>query len=129
MREEKIVKLVEELRELNNRVPVLVEGIRDIRALRTLGFQGTILKINEGLSLREIAEKIALNYSSIIILTDWDRKGNILEKAILTYLQYYNIRVDTQFKRKFAYYSKKEIRTVEDMDGYIAQCEEKIKEK
>ena len=35
-------------------VPVLVEGMKDERALRALGFKGTIEKINKGLSLIHI---------------------------------------------------------------------------
>lgn len=127
MKEEKIIKLIEELKDQNSKTPILVEGNRDIKALRNLGFTGTIIKINEGLTLRHVAENIAETYREIIIFTDWDRKGNILEKSMITYLQYYNVTCNIEFKRKIAYYSKREIRCVEDLFHYVLQITEKIK--
>jgi len=127
MEEEKIIKLIEELRDQNSRIPILVVGSRDIKALRNLGFTGAIIKINEGLTLRDVAENIAGTYSEIIIFTDWDRKGNILEKSMFTYLQYYNVTCNIEYKRKMAYYSKREIRCVEDLYRYVLQINEKIK--
>ncbi|MGC8497564.1 MAG: toprim domain-containing protein [Thermoplasmata archaeon] len=127
MKEEKIMKLIEELKDQNSKIPILVEGNRDIKALRNLGFTGKILKINEGLTLRDVAENIAGTYREIIIFMDWDRKGNMLEKAMLTYLQYYSVTCNIEFKRKIAYYSKRDIRCVEELYHYVLQITEKIK--
>jgi 5S rRNA maturation endonuclease (ribonuclease M5) len=127
MKEEKIIKVIEELKDLNSQVPILVEGNRDVKALRNLGFSGKIIKINNGLALKDIAENISKIYDDIIILTDWDRKGNVLEKALLNYLHYYNVRSNIDYKRKIAYYSKRDIKCVEDLYSYVMQCYEKIK--
>ena len=80
-------KVVRDLKELNRYVPVLVEGKRDRDALRRLGLEGTILLLHQGLNLYEYSEELAQQYDRIIILLDWDQRGEELYQKITSYLK------------------------------------------
>jgi len=79
-------EILEEVKELNSHIPILVEGSKDIEALRTLGIRGEIITINRGMSLVELAEFIRENYGEIILLLDWDSKGKELTHRLETLL-------------------------------------------
>ena len=63
---------------------VLIEGKRDETALRILGFEGPIEKLNRGWSVEKVVAYLNSNYESCIILMDWDRTGGRLQKKIMT---------------------------------------------
>lgn len=75
---EEVELALDELVELNNSIPVIVEGIKDRRALRTLGLTGDIITLNKGISLSDFADYISERYDEVIILSDWDRRGGSL---------------------------------------------------
>ncbi|MCX7793799.1 MAG: toprim domain-containing protein [Thermodesulfovibrionales bacterium] len=74
------------LSELNRRIPVIVEGKNDMMALRALGLEGEIIQVYGGKSLYELSEEIHERFESIILLIDWDRKGESLMKTLGEYL-------------------------------------------
>ena len=67
--------------------PILVEGKRDTKALKDLDCTGHIIELNNGNSLLSTVESLVKQYSSksFIILTDWDRTGNILAEKLKRY--------------------------------------------
>ncbi|MBS3748269.1 MAG: topoisomerase [Candidatus Thermoplasmatota archaeon] len=75
---EEVELALDELVELNNSIPVIVEGIKDLRALRKLGLGGDIITLNKGISLSDFADKISEEFDEVIILSDWDRRGGSL---------------------------------------------------
>ena len=79
---------------MNIQVPVLVEGNHDVEALREIGFKGHIIKINRGLSLDIFAEKIARNFSDVIILMDFDRKGKSIKERLVILLKSYGCNIN-----------------------------------
>jgi len=66
---------------------ILVEGKRDTKALEDLGCTGHIIELNNGKSLLSTVESLVELHSSksFIILTDWDRTGNILAEKLKRY--------------------------------------------
>jgi len=79
---EEIEKAIEEMRERNKNVPILVEGEKDALALQSLGISGEIITIHCGKKIANLCDYIASHYKEIIILTDWDRRGWRLCKEI-----------------------------------------------
>ena len=77
----------------NNSV-VIVEGKRDVAALKSL-LNADFFIINEGSkrSLYETAEHIASKYRSAILLLDADKKGKELRKKMSSYLRSHGVRV------------------------------------
>ena len=75
---EEVELALDELVEVNNTIPVIVEGIKDLRALRKLGLTGDIITINKGVSLSDFADQVSEQYDEVVILSDWDRRGGSL---------------------------------------------------
>lgn len=74
-RAEKIREVLHYLYEINKLVPIIVEGKRDKKALRSIGFDGEILTLHSGKSLYEFSEHIQEKFDKVVLLIDWDQKG------------------------------------------------------
>ena len=116
---EKIEKVLAELIALNDFVPVIIEGESDRRALRELGLEGIIIKINVGHSIFNLCEEIARKYTDVIILTDWDRKGGHLSRLLQEALKANDVKFNTDIRARLASYCRKETRDVEGLVGTI----------
>ena len=78
---------LDELRELNLLVPIIVEGEKDVEALRKLGLLGEIIAFNRGLSVVEFCDWYERQYQSVVLLTDWDRAGGRLCRLMLKHFK------------------------------------------
>ena len=79
---EEVEKALQKLRELNQVIPIVVEGEKDVAALRLLGLEGLIIPLHSGKEIANFCDLLANQYESIILLTDWDKKGWKLARAI-----------------------------------------------
>jgi 5S rRNA maturation endonuclease (ribonuclease M5) len=120
---EEIEKLMIELQEENKIIPILVEGDKDVQALRKLGIKGRIIIINTGKSLSDFCDSLVKDYKNIIILTDWDRKGGHLCQILRRNLNG-RINCNTSYREYFARNSM--IRTVEGLPSWIETMKEKL---
>ncbi len=109
----RFLELIEELREFEG--ALIVEGMRDEVALRNLGVRAEIIRLSR-LPLAEIA-LIASQYREVMILTDFDRKGEELAKKLVSYLEGYPCRVDTETRRELKRIAKKDIKGIEELYG------------
>lgn len=115
MKEEKIVELVESLIEENESTPVIVEGKRDEIALRKMGLKGEILRLNLGMTLTGFCEFIINNYSRVMLLLDWDRKGNELAILIEKILASNGIVCEIKYREEIQAIVGNSIRSVEEI--------------
>lgn len=107
---EEVELALDELVELNNSIPVIVEGIKDLRALRSLGLTGDIITLNKGMSLSDFADHISEEFDEVIILSDWDRRGGSLCRRLKELLKgrvVYDVRIRQRLS-KFAMIKKVE---------------------
>lgn len=81
-RAERLREVLAALFEVNKRFPVIVEGKKDAIALKKLGLVGDILILHSGKNLYEFCEDILERFSRVVILLDWDTKGENLYKSI-----------------------------------------------
>ncbi|HXX57940.1 MAG TPA: toprim domain-containing protein [Thermodesulfovibrionales bacterium] len=81
-RASRLREVMEALYEANKKVPVIVEGKRDSLALRNLGLVGEIITLHRGNSLYEFCEEISERFGNVILLLDWDDKGETLHKTL-----------------------------------------------
>jgi 5S rRNA maturation endonuclease (ribonuclease M5) len=81
-RAERLRQVLEALYEVNKRFPVIVEGKRDSMALKKLGLAGEIIILHSGKGLYEFCEDIAGRFSKVVILLDWDNKGESLFRQV-----------------------------------------------
>ena len=81
-RAERLRKIIEALHEINQIIPVIVEGKKDASALRRLGLIGEIIILHNGKSLYDFCTDIEDRFHSVIILVDWDKKGDTLNRTL-----------------------------------------------
>jgi len=86
-RAERIKEVLHYLYEINKLVPIIVEGKRDKKALRDIGFDGEIITLHSGKSIYEFSETIASRFEKVVLLIDWDEKGEELYSKVGESLQ------------------------------------------
>ncbi len=86
-RAERLREVLAGLIEINEGIPVIVEGKKDAQALRTLGFEGAIITLHRGQNLYDFSEEIIESYGKAVLLLDWDQKGDQMTKALETSLE------------------------------------------
>ena len=120
-RAEHFIKFIDELKLENrdNNMLILVEGKNDVAALRLLGFDGPIKSIKSK-RLSDLIDEIILEYSRVLILSDWDAEGETLYKRIKFLLESYGIKVEDKYRRDIKNFTKKEIKDVEGLYVYVS---------
>jgi len=79
---------------------VLVEGLRDVAALRDLGFLGRVEMCSKvGVSDGDLVENLARSAGTVVILTDFDEAGRRLNRRISRLLERRGVRVETRLRR------------------------------
>lgn len=81
-RAERLREVINALSEANKRFPVIVEGKKDAQALIKLGLVGKIIVLHSGKGLYDFSEELAEKFSRIILLMDWDSKGEMLFRSL-----------------------------------------------
>ncbi|MFX1506997.1 MAG: toprim domain-containing protein [Promethearchaeota archaeon] len=71
--------------ELGNKAIFIVEGKRDTETLRLLGLTGKI--IEKGQRSHQKLVDLVFEAQTIVILTDFDRKGKYIRKALIKEIQ------------------------------------------
>jgi len=107
--------------------PILVEGINDVKCLRVLGFSGIIETVNKGWDRPRMITYLYETYGSelaidglprIILLMDWDRTGEILQKSFIDQLNSMDVKIDQNLRNILAKQLKFECKTVESIIGF-----------
>lgn len=125
-RYEQIEQVLEEMRrESDCGAVIVVEGKNDVSALRNLGIRGAIKSLS-GQSLLHLADTLAYDYDSVVILTDWDRKGDELSSRIATYLQAHGTTTDTALRAWLKKLVRKDIKDVQGLDTYLLKLRQDI---
>ena len=120
---EDLEKIIDELGEENRSIPIIVEGKKDIEALRKLDISGSIISVNAGIPLIDFCDKIAQEQTDIIILTDWDRKGGYLCRTIKKNLEG-RVNCNTKYRELFA--KNAMIRTLEGLPSWLETMRTKL---
>lgn len=95
---EKIIEELEDLRELSQEIPIVVEGKNDEKALRSLGINGEVFQISTGTPFYEFCEEIASKYKDVILFTDIDAEGQKIARRFKGYMSQNGVRVNDRFR-------------------------------
>ncbi|MBP1662206.1 MAG: small primase-like protein with Toprim domain [Thermoplasmatales archaeon] len=120
---EELEELLTELREENKTIPIIVEGEKDITALRKLELTGEILRFNTGQSIPDFCDTIAQKHQKIILLTDWDWRGGRLGSTIKKHLEN-RVECNMRYRQMFAQHCM--CRTVEGIPSWLQTLQKKI---
>jgi len=110
--ENEIDKIFQEIKnKLNEGFYLIVEGSKDVKKLRLIGINQNILKISQK-SLINFVE-ILPDAKGFIILTDFDRKGEIMARRLLELIYKKQVEADTRLRNSLKFYFKKFCKDVE----------------
>ena len=113
-------RILDSLNKLDS--PVVVEGKSDTLALRSLGYNGEIIELNDGKSILSTVEKLAQKLGvsgTFVIMTDWDRTGGRLAKQLREYGKSSDLAPNDQIRRDLSIISSKDISCVEELPTLI----------
>ncbi|MDA8083182.1 MAG: hypothetical protein M0024_05950 [Nitrospiraceae bacterium] len=121
-RAERLREVIGALIEVNKVVPAIVEGKRDAGALKKLGLTGDIITLHRGLSLYDFCEEVAENFPKVILLTDWDEKGEMLHHSLSDHLKGH-FEDYTVFRGMLKILCQKDIRDIEGIPKLLGRLE------
>ena len=113
-------RILDSLNDLDS--PVVVEGHSDTLALRSLGYHGEVIELNDGKSVLSTVEKLAqkLGTSGIfVIMTDWDRTGGRLAKQLKEYGEFSDLVPNLRIRRDLSVLCSKDITCIEELPTMI----------
>ncbi|MCQ1534323.1 toprim domain-containing protein [Methanosarcina sp. KYL-1] len=118
---ERVEELLSELSEYARKgAIIIVEGKRDVLSLKKLGIEGSF-ELATRHSLFNFSERIARQDREIIVLTDWDRRGEILASKLSEYFGNLGIKPELQIRNKLKLITQKEIKDVESLHTYVSK--------
>jgi 5S rRNA maturation endonuclease (ribonuclease M5) len=121
---EALEELISALLEASQRgAAIIVEGRRDKMAVRSLGAPGPVIMASSK-SLLAMAEDAAGRYEEIVVLTDWDEKGEEMAQQIEQHLRCTRCIADMEIRSRLKRLVKKEIKDVESLGFYVERMRE-----
>ena len=121
-RAERLRAVLEHLNEINETIPIIVEGKRDASALKKLGISGEIIKLHNGKNLYDFCDEISHEFSQVVLLLDWDQTGDELYKTVTHYLggQFEEFSL---FRELFRILCQKDINDIESIPKLLKRLE------
>jgi 5S rRNA maturation endonuclease (ribonuclease M5) len=128
---EKLEKIQQILVELSGESEsgklIVVEGKKDVEALRVLGLNGPVITVktcgkNFSQALKEIEQ---IDASEVILLLDFDRRGRQATKYFKQNLEIDKIKPNLRFWNSFYALMGREIQCIESLTSYLETLEQK----
>jgi len=122
---DELVKWLEDLQQISrNGAVVLVEGKKDVEALYAMGFNGPVELCSQTF-MQELCTDLSQRFpgSIIVVLTDWDRKGEYLAVKLERYLMGYGMSVNIELRRRLCAISGGDVKDVESIPTLYARLE------
>jgi 5S rRNA maturation endonuclease (ribonuclease M5) len=128
-KEEKILQVLEALAEASAKgKPIVVEGKKDVEALRASGVAGTVLTVKTGGKsfLDAVSEIEKMGAPEVILFLDFDRRGKEGTKHLKQSLERAKIKPNTKFWRELSALVGKEIQCIESLTAYLDTLHAKV---
>jgi 5S rRNA maturation endonuclease (ribonuclease M5) len=128
-KQEKILLILEALAEESAEgKPIVVEGKKDVAALRAQGVKGTVLTVKTGGKsfLDAVCEIEKMGVPEVILFMDFDRRGKEGTKQLKDNLERNKIKANTKLWLTLSSTAGKEIQCIESLTAYLHTLHEKI---
>ncbi len=125
---EKIQEIIAKLAaEVARGKPVVVEGKKDAQALAELGVIGTILTLKTGGKsfLQAIAQIEALDVDEVVLLLDYDRRGQEGTKCLQQNLERCKVKVNVRVWRELYGLIGRDVQCIESLPTYLVTSRQK----
>jgi 5S rRNA maturation endonuclease (ribonuclease M5) len=106
---------------------VVVEGERDRRAVRRLGWAGGVAIVHRGQPLSATAQRLVDGHGRVIVLTDWDSEGGTIARRLREFLTADRVALDLDYRRRLAYLLRGELVHVEGLYGWVRRNAERYR--
>ena len=119
-----LAKMFERLcEETAGGTPILVEGKKDVEALRRLNVFGTAITMKDsGKVLEDVLEEVRSR--EVIVFVDFDRHGSELAKRILFQMEHRRVKVNLVFWRMIRALVRRDVKDVEGLPSYMERLRE-----
>ncbi|MGQ9552386.1 MAG: toprim domain-containing protein [Candidatus Bathycorpusculaceae bacterium] len=127
-KEEKILRILESLaKESAKGIIIIVEGKKDIEALRAMGIEGKIMCVKTGGKsfLDVISEVEQTGAREVILLLDFDRRGKQGTKRVKRDLERAKIKPNMKFWCELSCILGKEVKDIEGLTTYMETLRKK----
>ena len=106
---------------------VIVEGVRDVKAVRELGYLGRIDVISHSkVSLPDLATYISESANTVLVLSDFDESGNKQADRLTSLLEGIGVKVEKEKRRMLGkLFSTAGTKTVESINDIVHSFEAK----
>ena len=128
-KEEKIKQVIDSLQDKSAKgILILVEGKKDLEALRTLGVQGLIMSVKTGgKSFSDVVYTLEeAKVTKVVLMLDFDRRGKEGTKRLKQDLERAKITPILEFWRELSGLVSREIQCVESLPVYLGTLNSKI---
>ena len=128
-KEEKILQILNAIAEESAKgTLIIVEGKKDVEALRVLGVEGAVLTVKTGGKsfLGVVSEIEQMGASEVILFLDFDRRGKEGTKRLKQSLERAKIKPNTKLWRALSALVGKEIQCVESLTAYLNTLRAKV---
>jgi 2,5-diamino-6-(ribosylamino)-4(3H)-pyrimidinone 5'-phosphate reductase len=128
-KQEEIAETLSALTEESARgTPILVEGKKDVEALRDLGVEGPIVSVKTGGKsfLAVVFELEKARVPKVVLLLDFDRRGKQGTNRLRHSLERAGIKVDLEFWLNLLSSAGKDVQCVEGLNGYLKRLKARI---
>lgn len=122
-----ILEVLDELEAASEKVPVVVEGLKDVEALKRLGVRANVVSLGKGLAVFAFCEKLSRKHAAVVVMTDWDRKGGKLARMLKDAFEANDVKVDTDMRAKLVLLTKKDIKDIESLPRYVERLKSMAK--
>lgn len=123
---EGVLEVLEMIKREDEGIPIIVEGRKDVEALKTLGIERKMVKIKKGKTIFRIIEELRKKHDKVIILTDWDSTGGKLCYKIKKACESNAIKYDVEYRKQLMKFLKKEVKDVESIPRFIERAERTV---
>lgn len=128
--EEKLRKIEELLERLavqsSKGITIVVEGQNDIRMLRKLAFNGNMIAAKTRKSFLALATEIEQRETDeVILLLDFDRRGEEWTRRLTRYLEQTEVKPNTFFWNELRSLTRRDIKDVESLLPYLTTLRKK----
>jgi 5S rRNA maturation endonuclease (ribonuclease M5) len=128
-KEEKIRLVLESLAEESAKgTPIIVEGKKDVEALKALGIEGNIIMAKTGgkTLLDVISEVEKTEARKVILLLDFDRRGREWTRRLKQRLEKTGTHPNTEFWSQLLQLVWREVKDIEGLAPYMETLKRKI---
>ena len=128
-KEEKILQILSALAEESAKgTPIVVEGKKDVEALRVFGVEGPVVTAKTaGKSFLDVVSEIVqTDATEVVLFLDFDRRGKQGTKRLKQSLERAKIKPNTKFWRELSALVGKEIQCIESLTAYLNTLRTKV---